>query len=158
MSQESRTLRIHIKRRVELSSLQNEPFSAHNEPESSKTSKKSVDISSLKEKYNICLPRSYKEQTSAPQTIHFSEELESTILNIWDLRFGISAKNTNYNLGFGIWDLGFWHLGFWHLDFEFGRQIGVVSVPNIINHVFECIHLDESIYGKKNFSQFSWFM
>ncbi|RHZ76503.1 hypothetical protein Glove_196g85 [Diversispora epigaea] len=80
MSQESRTSRIHIKRCVELSSLQNEPSSAHNEPESSKTSKKSVDISSLKEKYNICLLRSYKEQTSAPQTVHFSEELESTIL------------------------------------------------------------------------------
>ncbi|RHZ78504.1 hypothetical protein Glove_162g99 [Diversispora epigaea] len=76
MSQESRTPRIHIKRRVELSSLQNEPSSAHNEPESSKTSKKSVNISSLKEKYNIRLPRSYKEQTSAPQTVHFSEELE----------------------------------------------------------------------------------
>ncbi|RHZ71563.1 hypothetical protein Glove_256g45 [Diversispora epigaea] len=79
MSQESRTPRIHIKRRVKLSSLQNEPSSAHNEPESSETSKKSVDISSLKEKYNIRLPRSYKEQTSAPQTVHFSEELESTI-------------------------------------------------------------------------------
>ncbi|RHZ88140.1 hypothetical protein Glove_26g4 [Diversispora epigaea] len=79
MSQESRIPRIHIKRRVELSSLQNEPSSAHNEPESSETSKKSVDISSLKEKYNIHLPRSYKEQTSAPQTVHFSEELESTI-------------------------------------------------------------------------------
>ncbi|RHZ82394.1 hypothetical protein Glove_109g346 [Diversispora epigaea] len=79
MSQESRTPRIHIKRHVELSSLQNEPSSAHNEPESSETSKKSVDISSLKEKYNIRLPRSYKEQTSAPQTVHFSEELESTI-------------------------------------------------------------------------------
>ncbi|RHZ77982.1 hypothetical protein Glove_168g150 [Diversispora epigaea] len=59
MSQESRTLRIHIKRRFELSSF--------------------VDISSLKEKYNIRLPRSYKEQTSALQTVHFSEELESTI-------------------------------------------------------------------------------
>ncbi|RHZ86282.1 hypothetical protein Glove_52g153 [Diversispora epigaea] len=79
MSQESRTPRIHIKRSVELSSLQNEPFSAHNEPESSETSKKSVDISSLKEKYNIHLPRSYKEQTSALQTVHFLEELESTI-------------------------------------------------------------------------------
>ncbi|RHZ48077.1 hypothetical protein Glove_561g13 [Diversispora epigaea] len=79
MSQESRTPRIHIKRRVELSSLQNEPSSAHNEPESSETSKKSVDISSLKEKYNIRLLRSYKEQTSALQTVHFSEELESTI-------------------------------------------------------------------------------
>ncbi|RHZ87614.1 hypothetical protein Glove_33g62 [Diversispora epigaea] len=79
MSQESRTPRIHIKRRVELSFLQNEPSSAHNEPESFETSKKSVDISSLKEKYNIRLPRSYKEQTSAPQTVHFSEELESTI-------------------------------------------------------------------------------
>ncbi|RHZ86259.1 hypothetical protein Glove_53g1 [Diversispora epigaea] len=285
---ESRTPRIHIKRRVELSSLQNEPSSAHNEPESSETSKKSVDISSLKEKYNIRLPRSYKEQTSAPQTVHFSKELESTIpetvdelktenrklkeeiaelkrqnsqieidfeekleksqeninqmkeeidflaninqqfgdsgteskiipskrpkgrklkskkiaktnkgkrmfgndseeedtesddeknekgarnemktiiktidsefnlnydqtfisannceihrklilelqkslapkfrpsvTHIWDLGFEISAKNTNYNLGFGIWDLGFRHLGFRHLDFEFGRQ------------------------------------
>ncbi|RHZ57426.1 hypothetical protein Glove_388g5 [Diversispora epigaea] len=79
MSQESRTPRIHIKRRVKLSSLQNEPSSAHNEPESSETSKKSVDISSLKEKYNIRLLRSYKEQTSASQTVHFSEELESTI-------------------------------------------------------------------------------
>ncbi|RHZ70345.1 hypothetical protein Glove_272g7 [Diversispora epigaea] len=77
MSQESRTPQIHIKRCVELSSLQNEPSSAHNEPESFETSKKS--ISSLKEKYNIRLPRSYKEQTSAPQTVHFSEELESTI-------------------------------------------------------------------------------
>ncbi|RHZ51699.1 hypothetical protein Glove_475g33 [Diversispora epigaea] len=64
---------------IELSSLQNKPSSAHNESESSETSKKSVDISSLKEKYNICLLRSYKEQTSAPQTVHFSEELESTI-------------------------------------------------------------------------------
>ncbi|RHZ57878.1 hypothetical protein Glove_382g52 [Diversispora epigaea] len=79
MSQESRIPRIHIKRCVELSSLQNEPSSAHNEPESSETSKKIVDISSLKEKYNIRLPRSYKEQTSASQTVHFSEELESTI-------------------------------------------------------------------------------
>ncbi|RHZ81153.1 hypothetical protein Glove_123g140 [Diversispora epigaea] len=76
---QSQTPRIHIKRRVELSSLQNEPSSAHNEPESSETSKKSVDISSLKEKYNIRLSRSYKEQTSAPQIVHFSEELESTI-------------------------------------------------------------------------------
>ncbi|RHZ84848.1 hypothetical protein Glove_74g81 [Diversispora epigaea] len=72
MSQESRTPQIHIKKRIELSFLQNEPSSAHNEPESSETSKKSVDISSLKEKYNI-------QQTSAPQTVHFSEELESTI-------------------------------------------------------------------------------
>ncbi|RHZ78780.1 hypothetical protein Glove_156g64 [Diversispora epigaea] len=79
MSQESRTPRIHIKRRIELSSLQNEPSSAHNEPESSETSKKSVDISSLKEKYNIRLPRSYKEQTSAPQTVHFSKKLENFI-------------------------------------------------------------------------------
>ncbi|RHZ79271.1 hypothetical protein Glove_150g79 [Diversispora epigaea] len=84
MSQESRTPRIHIKRRVELSSLQNEPSSTHNEPESSETSKKSVDISSLKKKYNIRLPRSYKEQTSAPQTVHFSEELESIILETVD--------------------------------------------------------------------------
>ncbi|RHZ89857.1 hypothetical protein Glove_9g41 [Diversispora epigaea] len=41
--------------------------------------KKSVDISFLKEKYNIRLSRLYKEQTSAPQTVHFSKELESTI-------------------------------------------------------------------------------
>ncbi|RHZ62887.1 hypothetical protein Glove_334g7 [Diversispora epigaea] len=67
------------KERVEFSSLQNEPSSAYNEPESSETSKKSIDISSLKEKYNIRLPRSYKEQTSAPQTVHFLKELESTI-------------------------------------------------------------------------------
>ncbi|RHZ88700.1 hypothetical protein Glove_21g154 [Diversispora epigaea] len=45
----------------------------------SQESRTPVDISSLKEKYNIRLPRSYKEQTSAPQTVHFSEELESTI-------------------------------------------------------------------------------
>ncbi|RHZ78405.1 hypothetical protein Glove_165g33 [Diversispora epigaea] len=68
MSQESRIPRIHIKRRVELSSLQNEPSSAHNKPESSETSKKS---------YN-------KEQTSASQTVHFSKELESTIPEIVD--------------------------------------------------------------------------
>ncbi|RHZ72297.1 hypothetical protein Glove_243g84 [Diversispora epigaea] len=43
-----------------------------------------VDISSLKEKYNIRLPRSYKKQTSASQTVHFSEELESTILKTVD--------------------------------------------------------------------------
>ncbi|RHZ88332.1 hypothetical protein Glove_23g61 [Diversispora epigaea] len=61
MSQESRTSQIHIKRRIKFSSLQNEPSSAHNEPESSETSKKS------------------KEQTSAPQIVQFSEELESTI-------------------------------------------------------------------------------
>ncbi|RHZ44930.1 hypothetical protein Glove_707g80 [Diversispora epigaea] len=47
--------------------------------ESSETFKKSVDISFLKKKYNIRLSRSYKEQTFAPQTVHFSEELESTI-------------------------------------------------------------------------------
>ncbi|RHZ76195.1 hypothetical protein Glove_202g12 [Diversispora epigaea] len=40
MSQESQTPQIHIKRCVELSSLQNEPSSAYNEPESSETSKK----------------------------------------------------------------------------------------------------------------------
>ncbi|RHZ80214.1 hypothetical protein Glove_138g72 [Diversispora epigaea] len=57
MSQESRTSRIHIKRCVELSSLQNEFSSAHNKPESFETSKK----------------------ISAPQTVHFSEEFESTI-------------------------------------------------------------------------------
>ncbi|RHZ85210.1 hypothetical protein Glove_70g2 [Diversispora epigaea] len=45
----------------------------------SQESRTTVDISSLKEKYNIRLPRSYKKQTSAPQTVHFSEELESTI-------------------------------------------------------------------------------
>ncbi|RHZ66460.1 hypothetical protein Glove_307g70 [Diversispora epigaea] len=79
MFQESRTSQIHIKKCIELSSLQNEPSSAHNEPESSETSKKSVDISSLKEKYNIRLLQSYKKQTSTPQTVHFSEELKSTI-------------------------------------------------------------------------------
>ncbi|RHZ59094.1 hypothetical protein Glove_365g62 [Diversispora epigaea] len=63
MFQESRILRIHIKRRVELSSLQNEPSFVHNEPESSETSKKN---------------------TSAPQTVHFSEELKSTIPEIVD--------------------------------------------------------------------------
>ncbi|RHZ84630.1 hypothetical protein Glove_78g82 [Diversispora epigaea] len=40
MSQESQTPRIHIKRRVELFSLQNEPSSTHNELESSEISKK----------------------------------------------------------------------------------------------------------------------
>jgi len=33
------------------------------------------------------------------------------IFRIWDLGFGISAKNTNYNLGFGIWDFGIWDFG-----------------------------------------------
>jgi len=55
MSQESRTPRIHIKRRVE-PSLQNKPSSAHNEQESSETSRRSIDVSSLKEKYKIRLP------------------------------------------------------------------------------------------------------
>ncbi|RHZ44227.1 hypothetical protein Glove_750g24 [Diversispora epigaea] len=32
------------------------------------------------------------------------------ITNIWDLGFEISAKDTNYNLGFGIWDFGIWIL------------------------------------------------
>ncbi|RHZ87210.1 hypothetical protein Glove_39g4 [Diversispora epigaea] len=45
----------------------------------SQESQTPIDISSLKEKYNIRLPRSYKEQTSAPQTVHFSEELENII-------------------------------------------------------------------------------
>ncbi|RHZ89177.1 hypothetical protein Glove_18g22 [Diversispora epigaea] len=88
--------------RVELSSLQNELSSAHNELESSETSKKSVDISSLKEKYNIRLPRSYKEQTSAPQTVHFSEELESTIPEIVDkLKTEIDFL-ANINQQFGV--------------------------------------------------------
>ncbi|RHZ67795.1 hypothetical protein Glove_299g113 [Diversispora epigaea] len=58
MSQESRILRIHIKKHVEPSSLQNKPSSTYNEPESFETSKKSI---------------------SASQTVHFSEELKSTI-------------------------------------------------------------------------------
>ena len=91
MSQESRTPRIHIKRRVE-PSLQNEPSSAHNEQESSETSRRSIDVSSLKEKYKIRLPRTYKEQTSAPQTVRFSEELESAIPETVDeLQTGINA-------------------------------------------------------------------
>ncbi|RHZ82955.1 hypothetical protein Glove_102g72 [Diversispora epigaea] len=96
MSQESRTPQIHIKRRVELSSLQNKPSSAHNEPESFETFKKSVDISSLKEKYNIRLLRSYKEQTFALQTVHFSEELESTIPKTVDkLKTGVNLRKFN---------------------------------------------------------------
>ena len=84
--------RNHIKRRVEPSSQnepsssqnepsssQNIPSSSQNEPEYSETPKKGVDVSSLKERYNIRLPRSYKEQTSAPQIVHFSQEIESAI-------------------------------------------------------------------------------
>jgi hypothetical protein len=85
--------RIHTKRHIEPSSSQNEPSSSqnepsssqnlpssssHNEPEYSETPKKGVDISSLKEKYKIRLPRTYKEP-SVPQIVHFSEELESAI-------------------------------------------------------------------------------
>ncbi|RHZ85936.1 hypothetical protein Glove_58g18 [Diversispora epigaea] len=39
-----------------------------------------------------------------------------TIFGIWDLGFGISAKNTNYNLGFGIWDFGIWDFDIWILN------------------------------------------
>ncbi|RHZ48684.1 hypothetical protein Glove_543g62 [Diversispora epigaea] len=35
------------------------------------------------------------------------------VFGIWDLGFGILAKNTNYNLGFGIWDFGIWDFGIW---------------------------------------------
>ncbi|RHZ89822.1 hypothetical protein Glove_9g369 [Diversispora epigaea] len=38
------------------------------------------------------------------------------ITSIWDLEFGILAKNTNYNLGFGIWDFGIWDFGIWILN------------------------------------------
>ncbi|RHZ58028.1 hypothetical protein Glove_379g8 [Diversispora epigaea] len=35
---------------------------------------------------------------------------------IWDLGFGISAKDTNHNLEFGIWDFGIWDFGIWILN------------------------------------------
>lgn len=77
MSQEPR--RIHLKRRAEReTSSPNEP-STQNEPENSETPRRNVNVSSLQEKYNIRLPRSYKEQTSAPQNVHFSDEIESAI-------------------------------------------------------------------------------
>ena len=41
---------------------------------------------------------------------------KSQITSIWDLGFGISAKNTNHNLGFGIWDFGIWDFGIWILN------------------------------------------
>ncbi|RHZ80891.1 hypothetical protein Glove_131g61 [Diversispora epigaea] len=38
------------------------------------------------------------------------------ITSIWDLGFGISAKDTNYNLEFGIWDFGIWDFDIWILN------------------------------------------
>ncbi|RHZ78487.1 hypothetical protein Glove_164g23 [Diversispora epigaea] len=43
------------------------------------------------------------------------------ITSIWDLEFVISAKNTNYNLGFGIWDFGIWDFGIWISNLD-GRR------------------------------------
>ncbi|RHZ48243.1 hypothetical protein Glove_554g23 [Diversispora epigaea] len=84
MSQESRTSQIHIKRRIELSSLQNEPSSVHNEPESFETSKKSVDISSLKEKYNIQLESTIPETVDELKTENQVEDVpEITKVSNW---------------------------------------------------------------------------
>ena len=49
---------------------------------------------------------------------------KSQITSIWDLGFGISAKNTNHNLGFGIWDFGIWDFGIWILNLGGRYSIG----------------------------------
>ena len=59
---------------------------------------------------------------------------KSQITSIWDLGFGISAKNTNHNLGFGIWDFGIWDFGIWILNLG-GRYIVAVCVEQDESYV-----------------------
>ncbi|RHZ85495.1 hypothetical protein Glove_65g41 [Diversispora epigaea] len=66
------------------------------------------------------------------------------ITSIWDLGFEISAKDTNYNLGFGIWDFGIWDFSIWilnlggrefssnlNLDLEVAQDLSIEDQPNI---------------------------
>ncbi|RHZ77054.1 hypothetical protein Glove_186g70 [Diversispora epigaea] len=67
MSQELRISRIHIKRCVELSSLQNESSFIHN-----------IRFWHLEFRHSD-FEFGWQEQTFAPQTVHFSEKLKNTI-------------------------------------------------------------------------------
>ncbi|RHZ69010.1 hypothetical protein Glove_291g19 [Diversispora epigaea] len=49
------------------------------------------------------------------------------ITSIWDLRFGILAKDTNYNLEFGIWNFGIWNFGIWILNLG-GSQAAIDAI------------------------------
>ncbi|RHZ74541.1 hypothetical protein Glove_221g96 [Diversispora epigaea] len=65
---------------------------------------------------------------------------QKILIIIWDLgfgisafgisAFGISAKNTNYNLGFGIWDFGIWDFGIWILNLGGRHNLGLKPVKS----------------------------
>ncbi|RHZ58313.1 hypothetical protein Glove_374g68 [Diversispora epigaea] len=107
MSQESRTPRIHIKRHVELSSLQNEPSSTHNEPESSETSKKKLEstipetVDELKTE-NQKLKKEIAElkRQNSQMEIDFEEKLEKSQENINQMKEEIDFL-ANINQQFG---------------------------------------------------------
>ncbi|RHZ76199.1 hypothetical protein Glove_202g14 [Diversispora epigaea] len=99
------------------------------------------------------------------------------ITSIWDLGFGISAKNTNCNLGFGRWDFGIWNFGIWILNlggstcshdfgplyafwyFSFERMNGILgSLPNshqqiepeLMRRLINDNRINEMIYTENN--------
>ncbi|RHZ73725.1 hypothetical protein Glove_229g27 [Diversispora epigaea] len=99
------------------------------------------------------------------------------ITSIWDLGFGISVKNTNYNLEFGIWDFGIWDFDIWILNlggryssydfgllytfwcFLFERMNGILgSLPNshqqieleLMRQLINDNRINEMIYTENN--------
>ncbi|RHZ85498.1 hypothetical protein Glove_65g46 [Diversispora epigaea] len=107
MSQESRTPRIHIKRHIEFSSLQNEPFSAHNKPESSETFKKKLEstipetVDELKTKNQKLKKKIAKlKRQNSQMEINFEEKLEKSQENINQMKEEIDFL-ANINQQFG---------------------------------------------------------
>ncbi|RHZ77074.1 hypothetical protein Glove_186g2 [Diversispora epigaea] len=75
------------------------------------------------------------------------------ITSIWDLGFGISAKDTNYNLEFGIWDFGIWDFGIWILNLG-GRYsqhspllLQVTTTNPLESYYSELKRLTSSLHG-----------
>ena len=75
MSQNPKTPRVPAKRRA--STSETSPI----EPEFLDTFRRSVDINSIKERYDIRLSIGYDKQVSTSQSIHFAEEIVNPISN-----------------------------------------------------------------------------
>ncbi|RHZ56813.1 hypothetical protein Glove_396g36 [Diversispora epigaea] len=69
------------------------------------------------------------------------------ITSIWDLEFGISAKNTNYNLGFGIWDFGIWDFGIWILNLGGRKKKDVNVCMEVTMNQYARLIIGNEIFG-----------
>ncbi|RHZ82981.1 hypothetical protein Glove_101g47 [Diversispora epigaea] len=77
------------------------------------------EISKPKAPWKIPIPKKLEFLVNKMSTNFINNEFNKIAnenTSIWDLGFGISAKDTNYNLGFGIWDFGIWDFGIWILN------------------------------------------